>query len=146
MNKTAKIVWILACCVLSLALMKDTQAQVQVPKEGQAKFWTVPGYRHGPSAFRRNFLVETTPLQEGVMDFKHYHKYTEMVEFLKRWEKQYPDLVDLYVVAQSFGGIDIYQMTVTNKKTGKDTDKPAMYIEATGMPARSRLANRPCGC
>ena len=89
----------------------------------------MPGYRHGPSAFRRNFLVETTPLQEGVMDFRHYHTYTETVEFLKRWEKQYPDLVDLYVVAQSYGGIDIYQATVTNKKTGRHTEKPAMYVE-----------------
>ncbi len=128
MKKAAKAI-ILTCCVLSLALLGDTLAQVQAPKEGQEKYWIVQGYRHGPSAFPRNFLVETTPLQEGVMDFKHYHKYTEMVEFFKKWEKQYPDLVDLYVVAQSFGGRDIYQLTVTNKKTGKDTDKPAMYVE-----------------
>lgn len=128
MHKTVRIL-ILACCVISLAVLGEVPAQVQAPKEGQAKFWVVPGLRQGPSFFRRNFLVETTALQEGVMDFKHYHKYTEMVEFFKRWEKQYPDLVDLYVVAQSFGGIDICQLTVTNKKTGKDTDKPAMYIE-----------------
>jgi hypothetical protein len=129
MSRTARRLITLACCLVPLALMGDTLAQVQAPKPDEAKFWTVPGYRHGPSAFKRNFLVETTPLQEGVMDFKHYHKYTETVEFLKKWAKQYPDLIDLYVVAQSFGGIDIYQVTVTNKKTGKDTDKPAMYIE-----------------
>ncbi len=129
MNPRARRVVVLACSLLALGIMGDTLAQVQAPKEGDARFWTVPGYRHGPSAFRRNFLVETTPLQQGVMDFKHYHKYTETVEFLKRWEKQYPDLVDLYVVAQSFGGIDIYQLSVTNKKTGKHTDKPAMYVE-----------------
>lgn len=129
MNPRARRVVVLACSLLALGIMGDTLAQGQAPKEGDARFWTVPGYRHGPSAFRRNFLVETTPLQQGVVDFKHYHKYTETVEFLKRWEKQYPDLVDLYVVAQSFGGIDIYQLTVTNKKTGKHTDKPAMYVE-----------------
>ena len=113
MSRTVRRVIAGACCLVALAMMGDTLAQVQAPKEGQARFWTVPGYRHGPSAFRRNFLVETTPLQDGVMDFKHYHKYTETVEFLKKWEKQYPDLVDLYVVAQSFGGIDIYQVTVS---------------------------------
>jgi hypothetical protein len=118
-----------ACCLVALAIVGVTRAQVQPAREGQAGFWTVPGYRHGPSAFRRNFLVETTPLRAGVMDFKHYHTYTETVEFLKRWEKQYPDLVDLYVVAQSYGGIDIYQATVTNKKTGRHTEKPAMYVE-----------------
>jgi len=129
MNRTARraIAW--ACSLGALAIMGATEAQVQAPKEGQAKFLTVPGYRHGPSAFKRNFLVETTPLQEGVMDFKHYHKYTETVEFLKKWEKQYPNLIELYVVAQTFGGQDIYQVTVTNKKTGKDTDKPSMYVE-----------------
>ena len=36
---------------------------------------------------------------------------------------------DLYVVGKSFGGRDIWQMTLTNKKTGKDTDKPAAFIE-----------------
>jgi hypothetical protein len=119
----------LVACLLALAMMADMRAQVQAPKDGQSKYWTVAGYRHGPSAFKRNFLVETTPLKEGVLDFKHYKKYTETVEFMKAWAKQYPDLIDLYVVAQSFGGVDIWQMTVTNKKTGKDTDKPAMYVE-----------------
>jgi Zinc carboxypeptidase len=129
MTSTTRRLIALAICALPLALMGGTRAQVQAPKEGQAKFLTVPGYRHGPSAFRRNFLVETTPLQEGAMDFKHYHTYTETVSFLKKWATQYPDLVDFYVVAQSFGGIDICQVTVTNKKTGKNTDKPAMYVE-----------------
>lgn len=118
-----------AGCAFAIGMMADMRAQVQAPKDGQATHWTVAGYRHGPSAFKRNFLVETTPLQEGVMDFKHYHTYTETVSFLKQWATAYPDLVDLYVVAQSFGGVDIYQVTLTNKKTGKHTDKPAMYVE-----------------
>ena len=129
MNRTAKRAIACACLVLPLVVMTVVRAQVQAPKDGQGKYLTLAGYRHGPSAFTRNFLVETTPLQPGVMDFKHYHTYTEQVEFLKKWAKDYPDLVDLYVVAQSFGGIDIYQVTLTNKKTGKDTDKPAMYVE-----------------
>ena len=129
MDRTAKRILACACILVPLAVVTVTRAQVQAPKEGQSKFLTVPGYRHGPSAFKRNFLVETTPLKPGVMDFKHYHIYTETVEFLKKWAKEYPDLVDIYVVAQTYGGVDIYQVTVTNKKTGKDTDKPAMYVE-----------------
>jgi hypothetical protein len=129
MNRTAKRAIACACLLLPLAVFTVVRAQVQAPKDGQSKYLTLPGYRHGPSAFRRNFLVETTPLQPGVIDFKHYHTYTEQVEFLKKWAKDYPDLVELYVVAQSYGGIDIQQVTVTNKKTGKDTDKPAMYVE-----------------
>jgi len=128
MSKTVKAL-ISIGVVICIAGIGDIRSQVQPRKEDQAGFWTVPGYRHGPTFFPRNFLVETTPLQAGVMDFQHYHTYTEMVEWFKRWQNEYPHLVDLYVVAQSYGGIDIYQLTVTNKKTGKDTDKPAMYVE-----------------
>ncbi len=128
MSKITKAAILVSWAFLCL-LMSNAQAQVQQAPQGESKYWVVPGLRHGESFFRRNFLVETTPLQAGVMDFKHYHKYTEMVDFFKKWEKQYSNLIDLYVVAKSYGGIDIYQLTVTNKRTGKDTDKPAMYVE-----------------
>jgi len=119
----------LVCALIFLAVSGAPHAQTQAAKDGESKFWTVAGLRHGPSFFRRNFLVETTPLKPGVIDFKHYKTYTETVEFLKRWAQQYPELVDIYVVDKSFSGVDIYQVTVTNKKTGKATDKPAMYVE-----------------
>ena len=77
MNRTAKRAIACACLVLPLVVMTVVRAQVQAPKDGQGKYLTLAGYRHGPSAFTRNFLVETTPLQPGVMDFKHYHTYTE---------------------------------------------------------------------
>ena len=104
-------------------------AQEQSQAEKESKYWTVAGYRHGPSFFQRSFYEETKPLQTGIMDFKHYHTYTEMIWWFKQWAEQYPDLVDLYVAAKSFGGRDIYQLTLTNEKTGKDTDKPAMFID-----------------
>lgn len=105
------------------------QAQEPSQNEKETKYWTVTGYRHGPSFFPRTFLEETKPLQQGVMDFKHYHTYTEMVWWFNKWAKEYPNLVDLYVAAKSFGGRDIYQLTVTNKETGLDTEKPAMFID-----------------
>lgn len=106
------------------------RAQDRPKKDEESKYWTVAGYRHGPSFFPRSFYEETKPLNKGEMDFKHYHTYEEMVWWFQKWADEYPDLVDLYVVAKSFGGRDIYQLTVTNKKTGKDTDKPAMFIDA----------------
>ena len=48
---------------------------------------------------------------------------------MEKWAEEYPDLVDLYEVAQSYEGRPILQMTVTNKKTGKATDKPAAFFE-----------------
>jgi hypothetical protein len=46
-----------------------------------------------------------------------------------KWAEKYPGLVDLYEVGKSFEGRPILQMTITNKKTGKDTDKPAAFFE-----------------
>ena len=48
---------------------------------------------------------------------------------MKRWAEKYPELIDLYEIGKSFEGRPIYQMTFTNKKTGKDTDKPAAFFE-----------------
>jgi hypothetical protein len=93
------------------------------------RLYIVGGERHGVSFFPYVDYPETRPKVEGEMDFSHYHKYAEVLYFLKKWEKEYPDLVELYSVGKSFEGRDIWQITITNKATGKDTDKPAMFLE-----------------
>ena len=105
-------------------------AQSQEPKEGQPKFWKLNGFRHGKNYFPITNLVETTPKVEGEWDFEHYHMYDEMLVWFDKWAKEYPDLIDLYVGGVSLEGRDIMQLTLTNKKTGADTDKPAMLIDA----------------
>jgi len=57
-----------------------------------------------------------------------YFTYEEAVYWCLKWAEDYPDLVDVYTVGESFLGIPIYQITITNKATGKDTDKPAMFV------------------
>ena len=116
--------------VLSIYLFSAILCLGQVNDEKLSKMYQVGGNRHGPSVFPLLDYKETHPKVEGEMDFSHYHKYSEVVYFLRRWEKNYPDLVDLYSVGKSFEGRDIWQITITNKKTGKDTDKPAYYLEA----------------
>ncbi len=91
--------------------------------------YIVGGVRNGASFFPRVDYPETRPLVPGQMDFKHYHDADEVLSFLRQWEKEYPDLVALYSVGKSFEGRDIWQITITNKKTGRDTDKPAMFLE-----------------
>jgi hypothetical protein len=87
------------------------------------------GSRDGVSSFERVKYDELTPEKEGAYDPRHYHSYEEQTVLVKAWAAQYPDLVELYSVAKSLEGRDIWQMTITNKKTGKDTDKPAFFIE-----------------
>jgi len=123
MNKSAiKLGWLaLAAAGIFLA------AAAQEPKP--SRMYTVGGVRHGASFFPRVDYPFTKPLKEGQMDFAHYHTYDEVTSFLRAWAAEYPELVDLYSVGQSFEGREIWQMTITNKATGKDTDKPAMFIE-----------------
>jgi hypothetical protein len=64
-----------------------------------------------------------------ILTFDRFHTMDVTYEWLYRWEKQYPDLVEVYEVATSFEGRPILQATVTNKKTGPSTDKPAAYFE-----------------
>ncbi|MFC7649131.1 M14 family zinc carboxypeptidase [Streptosporangium lutulentum] len=69
------------------------------------------------------------PKKPGQMDFDHFHTGIEIQWWLKKWAHDYPDLVDLYVVGESFSGQPIYQLTITNKSTGADTDKLAAFFE-----------------
>jgi hypothetical protein len=89
----------------------------------------VAGVRDGVSIFPKTNYWQTRPLKAGEFDIKHYHTPEESLALLRMWAQKYPDLVDLYSVGKSFEGRDIWQITITNKATGKDTDKPAMFIE-----------------
>jgi hypothetical protein len=97
------------------------------PKPTQA--YIVGGIRHGISYFPRAGYSFIKPKTAGEMDFAHYHTYDEVAAFLRKWAADRPDIVDLYSVGKSYEGRDIWQITITNKATGKDTDKPAMFIE-----------------
>ena len=63
------------------------------------------------------------------LTFDKYHSADVIYTWLKRWAEKYPELIDLYEVGKSFEGRPIFQITLTNKKTGKDTDKPAAFFE-----------------
>ena len=63
------------------------------------------------------------------LTFDIYHTPDVMYHWYRLWAEKYPDITELYEVAKSFEGRPILQMTITNKKTGKHTDKPAAYFE-----------------
>lgn len=99
------------------------------PRDTVRRVLVVPGERTGTSIFPLVDYPETRPLVPGQMDFRHYHTSAEVEEWMRRWAREYPELVELYVVGKSFGGRDVYQMTFTNKRTGRDLDKPAAFFE-----------------
>ena len=63
-------------------------------------------------------------------DFSHYYTYTEIVDFLQKMAESYPDLVQLQVIGQSYGGKDIWIAIVTQQKTGNYLEKPGYWVDA----------------
>ncbi len=107
-----------------------TDTQVQLPGGDNPNMYRVGGgHRDGPSVFARTNYTQVKPLKEGEVDFQHFHTYEEATSILRKWAREHPDLVDLYSAGKSLEGRDIWQITITNKKTGRHTDKPAMFIE-----------------
>jgi hypothetical protein len=111
-------------------------AQEGMPRDGRGgppprttPVHRVAGVRDGVSVFPRVDYAQLKPLKPGEVDFQHYHSCEETAALLKMWASKHPDLVDLYSVGQSFEGREIWQVTITNRKTGKDTDKPAFFLE-----------------
>jgi hypothetical protein len=93
------------------------------------KYYTLSGYRHGVSFFPKVKLPQVQYEAGDVLTFDKYHSAIVVYTWMERWAKKFPDLVDLYEAGKSFEGRPILQMTITNKRTGKDTDKPAAFFE-----------------
>ncbi|MCX6226106.1 MAG: M14 family metallopeptidase [Bacteroidia bacterium] len=91
--------------------------------------YTVKGYRHGTSVFPQVKYKEVEYTAGDTLTWDRYHTVDVIYAWMKRWAEKYPNLVDLYEVGFSYEGRPILQVTLTNKKTGKDTDKPAAFFE-----------------
>ncbi|WP_268034965.1 M14 family metallopeptidase [Algoriphagus sp. PAP.12] len=115
---------------LGQAQVKPFQKEPVFPENNsKAKFYTVSGERHGPSFFKKEVFPEVEYTPGESLEFNKYHTVNVMYHWYETWAKQFPEIVDLYVIGESLEGRPIYQMTITNKKTGKETDKPAAYFE-----------------
>jgi hypothetical protein len=119
---------LIAAALLAFPLLAADAQQFPVP-DTTLKTFLVAGERAGPSAFPRVNYPETQPRVPGEIDWEHYHSSAEIEWFMQKWAREHPDLVELYEVGRSFAGRPIWQVTLTNRKTGKDTDKPAAFFE-----------------
>lgn len=130
MKKITFLLLVLLSAGVSTAQVKSFQENPPFPEKNQkSKFYTVSGERHGPSFFKKFVFPEVEYTPGDKLTFDTYHTVDVMYHWYEKWANQFPEIVDLYVIEHSFEGRPIYQMTVTNKKTGKDTNKPAAYFE-----------------
>jgi hypothetical protein len=91
--------------------------------------YILTGYRHGSNFFPSTKHAHVEYEAGETLSFNKFHSADVIYFWLNRWAEKYPELVDLYEVGTSFEGRPILQITITNKKTGKDTDKPAAFFE-----------------
>ncbi len=98
-------------------------------KEPKKELYTLAGYRHGVSFFPMVKYQSVQYVPTDTLDFDIYHSLDVIYSWLSKWENEYPDIAELLEVGKSYEGWPIFQMTLTNKKTGKDTDKPAAFFE-----------------
>ncbi len=125
--------------LLAVSLLpSSSQAQGMMGRPGQEEeagprvlpeWYTLPSFRHGVSFFPLVRHPEVEYEAGETLTFDRFHTWEVMYEWLHRWAERYPELVDVYEVAQSLEGKPILQATVTNKKTGPATDKPAAFFE-----------------
>lgn len=111
-----------------ILLMDSLPATAQNNQKDTMRY-TVDGYRHGVSVFKQHHFPEVQYKAGEELLWNQYHTADVMYIWLNRWAEKYPDIFDLYEVGKSYEGRPIMQVTLTNKKTGKDTDKPAAYFE-----------------
>ena len=66
----------------------------------------------------------TVPLR-----FDYYYTYDMVIEALKKLHRAYPRLTRLDLVGKSEEGRSIYCMTVNNPRSGRELDKPGIYVD-----------------
>jgi hypothetical protein len=70
-----------------------------------------------------------TPPPKVALAFNRLYDYPELVANFRRIAEAHPDLVTLRSLGKSVEGRDLWCAVVTNRKTGDDRGKPAMYVD-----------------
>jgi murein tripeptide amidase MpaA len=81
--------------------------------------------------------------------FDRFYTYAELTETLEAWAAEFPGLLRVEPIGQSYEGRDIPLATVTNLDTGPPEEKPAVFVHAqihamefTGTTAALSLLDR----
>ena len=76
------------------------------------------------------------PQERGVamsslpFDPARYYGYTELTALCRQWAALYPDLCDLQAIGTTPQGREIWCLTLTNRETGPDHEKPGYLLDA----------------
>ena len=59
-----------------------------------------------------------------------FYNYEELTALLQQLAAAFPETATLSSIGKTFLGREIWLMTITNKASGSDLEKPAYYIDA----------------
>ncbi|HEX5830772.1 MAG TPA: M14 family metallopeptidase, partial [Gemmatimonadaceae bacterium] len=127
--RTLPLPLLAAAIIAASPVVADAQQRPAAGDSSRPKVLRIAGERAGPSVFPLTDYPEVRPKVPGQLDWQHYHTSREIEEWMRKWAAQYPDLVELYQVGEAFSGRPVWQVTLTNRKTGKHTDKPGAFFE-----------------
>jgi murein tripeptide amidase MpaA len=64
------------------------------------------------------------------MNFNHYFTNAELERLYQEWSAQYPELLQIVTIGESYEKSPIRLLILTNTATGPDLEKPAVWIDA----------------
>ena len=59
-----------------------------------------------------------------------FYRYADMTRLLEQWVAEHPQLAALSSIGRTYGGREIWCVTLTNADTGPHHEKPAYFIDA----------------
>lgn len=62
-------------------------------------------------------------------NWDRYLKYDELTSALRKLSETYPDLSEMYSIGKTWQGRDIWCLEITNKKIGRPSEKPGLYVD-----------------
>ncbi|NMC40541.1 MAG: peptidase, partial [Bacteroidales bacterium] len=114
---------------LSVLISVAGYSQQPAQRQGGKENYTLSGQRHGANFFPAVKYNEVEYSAGDSLTFDRYHTVDVINEWLRRWAEKYPDIMDLYEAGRTYENRPVYQVTISAKKHGRDTDKPGAYFE-----------------
>ena len=71
--------------------------------------------------------------------FDQFYRHTELTRLLQDYAAAAPQIVGLSSIGQSFEGRDIWLLTLGNRRSGEDIDRPALWVDGDGRMLSMRI-------
>ncbi len=63
------------------------------------------------------------------IDWAEHHDHQLVTQMVQQWAADYPNLVTVESIGESVQGRQLWLLTLTNRQTGKASEKPALWID-----------------